>query len=286
MKIKRLANINIVITIMVFTGNYFYQSLGFNYILKIICSSGFALMGIINLVGAYKKIADKKVMVCMTFGLIFAFLGDVAINPNFVLGVIFFALGHVFFVASYIAYRKMERLDVILSLCLGGFSVGFILLFPYIFFEVEILKYVVLLYAVIISVMVAKSIGNAMREKDMFTGMIALGSILFFVSDMMLLLAWFSTIEGRWTSNVCMAAYYPGLCLLAGSMVVYINNIRNSLVERVKQMEAYFDDVLLAKEKGFTIINKNIAIKEKIQELKQYQESGQWLRDFEIYEEK
>ena len=30
------------------------------------------------------------------------------------------------------------------------------------------------------------------------------------------------TIEGRWTSNVCMAAYYPALCLLAGSMVVYM----------------------------------------------------------------
>lgn len=78
----------------------------------------------------------------------------------------------------------------------------------------------------IISVMVAKSLGNAVREKDVFTGMIAIGSVLFFVSDMMLLLAWFSTIEGRWTSNVCMAAYYPALCLLAGSMVVYLKKNR------------------------------------------------------------
>ena len=74
--------------------------------------------------------------------------------------------------------------------------------------------------------MVAKSLGNAVREKDVFTGMIAIGSVLFFVSDMMLLLAWFSTIEGRWTSNVCMAAYYPALCLLAGSMVVYLKKNR------------------------------------------------------------
>ena len=67
---------------------------------------------------------------------------------------------------------------------------------------------------------------NFHKFLDVFTGMIAIGSVLFFVSDMMLLLAWFSTIEGRWTSNVCMAAYYPALCLLAGSMVVYLKKNR------------------------------------------------------------
>lgn len=224
MKMRTLAIINIVITILVFIGNYFYQSLGFNYTLKIICSSGFALMGIINMIYAHKRVEDKKVLIFMTLGLIFAFLGDVAINPNFILGVIFFASGHVFFVASYLAYRKLEKLDIVLSVCLGVFSVGFILVFPYIMFDVPVLKYVVLLYAIIISVMVAKSMGNALREKCIFTGMIAVGSVLFFLSDMMLLLAWFSTIEGRWTSNVCMAAYYPALCLLAGSMVVYLKS--------------------------------------------------------------
>ena len=222
MKVKHLTWINIVITIAVFIGNYFYQSLGFNYTLKIMCSSGFAIMGLINMAYAAKRIPDKKVLTFMTLGLIFAFLGDVAINPNFILGVIFFASGHVFFVVSYMMYKKMEKLDLILSLGLGAFAVGFILLFPYIVFEEPALKYVVLFYAVIISVMVGKSAGNAMRDKSWYTVLIVLGSILFFVSDMMLLLAWFSTIEGRWTSNVCMAAYYPGLCLLAGSMVVYI----------------------------------------------------------------
>ena len=222
---KTLTIINILITVAVFIGNYFYQSLGFNYTLKIICSSGFALMGIINMLYAWKRIANKKVLSFMTLGLIFAFLGDVAINPNFVLGVIFFALGHVFFVAAYLIYKKLEKMDIFLCGALGLFAVGFILVFPYIVFDVAVLKYVVLAYAVIISAMVGKSVGNAVREKGIFTAMIAVGSVLFFISDMMLLLAWFSTIEGRWTSNVCMAAYYPALCLLAGSMVVYMKKI-------------------------------------------------------------
>ena len=232
MKMKTLTMINIIITIAVFIGNYFYQSLGFNYTLKIICSSGFALMGLINMMYANKKVEDKKALFFMTLGLVFAFLGDVAINPNFILGVIFFALGHVFFVVSYLTYRKLNKLDITLSTGLGIFSVGFILLFPYIIFEVTLLKYVVLVYAVIISVMVGKSVGNAIREKNLFTGMITTGSNLFFISDMMLLLAWFSTIEGRWTSNVCMGVYYPGLCLLAGSMVVYIKKAGIELKNR------------------------------------------------------
>ena len=222
MREKQLATINIVISIMVFIGNYFYQSLGFSYPLKIMCSGGFALMGIINMAYAYKRFENKKVLIFMTLGLIFAFLGDVAINPNFILGVIFFASGHVFFVVAYLAYKKLEKLDMIICAALGCFAVGFILFFPYIVFDVPALKYVVLVYAVIISMMVGKSVGNALRDKSVFTGMIVAGSVLFFISDMMLLLAWFSSIEGRWTSNVCMAAYYPGLCLLAGSMVAYV----------------------------------------------------------------
>ena len=49
----------------------------------------------------------------MAFGLIFAFLGDVAINPNFILGVILFALGHIFFVGSYMVYKKLDKLDIV-----------------------------------------------------------------------------------------------------------------------------------------------------------------------------
>lgn len=222
MNIKKLTMVNIIITIAVFIGNVFYQGLGFSYPIKIMCSSGFAIMGVINMLYAYKRVEEKKVLLFMTLGLVFAFLGDVAINPNFVLGVIFFASGHIFFVLSYLAYKKLDKLDVILSVALGVFAVGFILLFPYIVFDVPVLKYVVLVYAVIISIMVGKSVGNALRDKSVFTGMIVAGSVLFFISDMMLLLAWFSTIEGRWTSHVCMGVYYPGLCLLAGAMVAYI----------------------------------------------------------------
>jgi hypothetical protein len=44
--------------------------------------------------------------------------------------------------------------------------------------------------------------------------------LLFLISDLFLLIAWFSTIKGIWTSNVCMALYYPALTGLAFSMII------------------------------------------------------------------
>ncbi len=221
MKVKHLTIINVIITLVVLLGNVFYQGLGFNYTLKILCSSGFVLMGFFNVVYACKRVENKSVMIFMALGLVLAFLGDVAINLNFIMGAAFFALGHVLFVVSYLAYKKMTKLDVIFSAVLGLFSIIFVLTFPYIMFEVAFMQYVVLAYAVIISVMVGKALGNVVRDKSAFTGMIAVASVLFYISDLMLLLAYFSSITG-WTSNACMGTYYPGLCMLAGSMIMYI----------------------------------------------------------------
>ena len=287
MEIKQLTRINIIITLVVLIGNIFYQGLGFSYPLKIVCSSGFAITGIINYAYATRKIEEKRILSFMALGLIFAFLGDVAINPNFILGVIFFALGHVFFVDSYLIYKPLHKWDILLCLGLGVFSISFILCFPYILFEVSVLKYVVLVYACIISVMVGKSVGNAICEKSIFTCMIMLGSILFFISDMMLLLAWFSKIEGRWTSHVCMATYYPALCLLAGSMVLYVKtNVKKdadseNIFARVMQMEKYYDEVQDTLNKDDTNINGKKKIVEMVQSLREYQVSGQWLKDYE-----
>lgn len=214
MEIKQLTRINIIITLVVLIGNIFYQGLGFSYPLKIVCSSGFAIMGIINYAYATRKIEEKRILSFMALGL-------------------------------------------------GVFSISFILCFPYILFEVSVLKYVVLVYACIISVMVGKSVGNAICEKSIFACMIMLGSILFFISDMMLLLAWFSRIEGRWTSHVCMATYYPALCLLAGSMVLYVKtNVKKdadseNIFARVMQMEKYYDEVQDTLNKDDTNINGN-----------------------------
>lgn len=52
-------------------------------------------------------------------------------------------------------------------------------------------------------------------------------------------------------------------------------------IERVKQMEQYMDEVRKAVSSGVKSITEDIHIKEKLEILTQYYESGQWLQDYD-----
>ena len=65
--------------------------------------------------------------------------------------------------------------------------------------------------------MLGKALGNFIREKNLVNGTIAVASILFFFSDLMLVFDWFIGLW-NWTDNACMGTYYPALCFLALAM--------------------------------------------------------------------
>lgn len=223
-KLSTIVATNIALSLLVLVGNYFYQSMNLTYPIKLICSGGFMLMGIINFIYALKaKCKNIKLMAIMALGLIFAFGGDFAINQDFVSGVILFALGHVFFVIAYLMYCKITKVDIVISVLWGIMAVGLIMFCPLFVFEPPVFQYICAAYAAIISVMVGKSLGNAIGEKSPYTILIAIASVLFFFSDVSLVFAWFSIIEGRWLSYLCMGLYYPALVMLGWSMLVYID---------------------------------------------------------------
>ena len=91
MKVKKLALLlNLLIIAAILILNYFYQSNHFNFTLKCICSTGFALLGIINLGYAIgTKQENIKFFVLMAMGLMLAMLGDVFINKNFIVTVFY-----------------------------------------------------------------------------------------------------------------------------------------------------------------------------------------------------
>ena len=185
------------------------------------CSGVFLLLGIINfLYFVNQRSTQRHVMIMILFGVFFSFLGDLTINLMFEAGAAIFALGHIFFVISYFLYERLHRIDLIIFLVLSTFSICFVLFFPPIYFENEIYKYICLIYSVIISLMVSKSIGNCIVRGNDYCYIISLSSILFFISDLMLLLAWFSSITG-WTNHACMALYYPAMCLFSFSIIIY-----------------------------------------------------------------
>ena len=218
MRNKFMLAVNTVMICAIFIMNYFYQSNGFDFTLKCICSGSFALLGLINLCYAFiTKQKNKAFYIGMALGLVLAFLGDVLIGYDFIVGAATFALGHICFVIAYCFIQKMQKLDYILSGILFLGCLIFLLFCPLLNFDVAVFRIVCIVYALIISTMLGKALGNFIREKNLVCGTIAVASILFFFSDLMLVFDWFIGLW-NWTDHACMGTYYPALCFLALAM--------------------------------------------------------------------
>lgn len=213
---KILLAVNLIIASAIFMGNYFYLTEG-GLLLKSLCSSGFALMGLINLGYAIAvKSPHLKFHIAMAIGLVFACLGDIVIGDSFILGAALFAIGHICYFISYCIFDRLRWLDLIISgvifLCAGVF----VMFCPLLEFPNLIMQLVCLVYALIISLMVGKAIAHFIRHKSLVTAVIFIGSVLFFFSDLMLVFDWFMNM-GQIAGRLCMATYYPAECLLAFS---------------------------------------------------------------------
>ena len=210
--------LNILIISAIFVLNYFYQKNNFVFSLKCICSAAFALLGIINLLFAIvESQEDPKFFIMMSMGLVFAMLGDVFINKSFVMGAGFFALGHVGFAVAYSFLQGFDLRDVIIVGVIFLVTAAFLLFAPCVDFGSKKIKWICLSYSFIISIMLGKAMANLICQVNAVNALISAGSLLFFFSDLMLVLNWFVGV-GRWAGNACMGTYYPALCILAFSM--------------------------------------------------------------------
>ncbi len=217
---KIFFSINVIFICAIFVLNYFYQSNGFDYTLKCVCSMGFALLGMINLCYAFlSRQKNKPFYIGMASGLFLAMLGDVIINHDFIIGAAVFALGHISFVVAYCFLQRIKWLEIAIGGVVFIGAGAFLLFCPLLSFDEPIFRIVCLIYALIISLMLGKAISDFIRERNAVCGIIAIASVLFFTSDLMLVFDWFI---GRWswTNEVCMATYYPALCMLAFSMLI------------------------------------------------------------------
>ena len=200
--------------------NFFYQKNGFDFTLKCICSGLFVLLGLVNCIFTFRaRQGDRRFGISMLLGLFLAFLGDVLIGYNFIVGAGVFALGHICFVIAYGFLARFRGWDFLFSGVLFAGAAAFLLFSPLLTFDVPVFRAVCLVYALIISSMLGKAVGNALAKKSLCTAVLCAGSALFFFSDLMLVFDWFI---GRWawTDNACMGTYYPALCLMALSILL------------------------------------------------------------------
>lgn len=220
--------INIAISACIYVLNYFYQHNNFNFTLKCITSGLFALLAIINITYCIKesvKKEDLKYPLFMVLGAIFCFLGDAFINHYFIIGVVLFALGHVFYVAGYFMLQKFKMLDLYIGGGLGLVTGLFVLLCPYLKFDAPILKVACIIYAFILSFMVGKTVSNFVSKREKMNLYLMAGAILFLISDLCLLICWFwFTKVSRAFNYTCMAVYYPANILFAYTIYYYLKN--------------------------------------------------------------
>ena len=213
--------INLVLASLVFVGNYFYLTEG-GLTLKAACSSGFALMGLINLIYALAiKAENLKFNVSMATGLVFACLGDIVLGFDFIIGAALFAIGHICYFISYCMLQRIVRRDFLIGGILFVLAGGFVLFCPLLEFPEQIMQIVCLVYALIISMMLGKAISNFYATKTILTTVILVGSVLFFFSDLMLVFDWFMGM-GKIAGRLCMGTYYPAECLLGLSACLHV----------------------------------------------------------------
>ncbi len=224
---KITLSINIIFAFLIALSDALYITIKHPvYVLKTLTSSLFLLLGIINLFLIFKSFKNKSLKIfsiLLVFGLLFSFLGDILLIDYFIIGAIFFAIGHIFFFLSYCFLTKYSLKDIVVTLFILIISLSIILFVPY--FSFGSYFPIVIAYACIISLMLAKSLSNLFFNTKFSNKLmlyIFIGSLLFYLSDLMLVLNMFTNITYNF-GTLCLAFYYPAQFLLASS--IYISSI-------------------------------------------------------------
>ena len=187
------------------------------YIIKTLDSVLFVLCGVVNLIFLYKYKKEESIYKAFILlaGLSFACVGDIVLISNFVLGAIFFGVGHIFFVIFFYSLNGFNYKDILISL--GIFIVCLLLIFLLPVFDFGNFLLVVIFYALIISFMLGKAASNYINTKLPCNLILFIGAGLFFFSDFMLVFDRFTNL-GEVFGLLCLATYYLAEFLLAMSI--------------------------------------------------------------------
>lgn len=214
---KGFLTANILLITAVLLGDLYYYFHG-TTLLKGIVSFGFVLLAVTNLIYSIRtKASNLKYPALMTIGAIFAMVGDILLGSQFALGAASFAIGHVFFATSYCMLSKFQLRNLIPGICIFVPPLLLMTLAPFFDYGSLFMEMLCITYAAVICVMVGKAIANFMQHKSVLYGVILAGSILFYISDLMLLLYVFGGAP-KITDTICIGTYYPAQCLLAHSL--------------------------------------------------------------------
>lgn len=162
-------------------------------------------------------------------------IADVLLAVDFAKGVIFFAIGHILYLAGFYMIDGPHLLDFLLGVPISAISIFVVCGTPFINVPDPLLEKGLMVYAVIISFMAGKSVSNFAVDRTRARLMIAASSVLFLLSDVALMAYMFySPLRLFWV--LCIYMYWPAQLLLAWALLhfaeenqrqkVHINTIR------------------------------------------------------------
>lgn len=218
-KFFTIANIIMLTFILIFDIYYMFSDKLF---IKTITSIIFLMTGIINSIYCINNKVNLKFPIFMIGALTCSMLGDILIELNFCVGTLVFIVAQIFYFISYCNLEKINRRDFILGFIISIASLFIILFMPFLYFKESLNQYVCCTYSITISFVLGKAISNLLKEHSFKNIIIFVGSILFFISDFMLVLELFGGISVA--SYLCHATYYPAQFLLAFSIYIYNMN--------------------------------------------------------------
>ena len=219
---KKQFVINIVLswTVMIFA--FLFLITG-NLLAKTAASICFAAIGVMNFIITGKRLKEYRAFSLLILcGLFVAMSGDVVINYSFIVGAALFAVGHIlFFAAQCKLCRKEDRnriRDIVCGISLFAVNMLIMFLAP-IEIRSETTTAVCAAYAAIISIMTGKAISNFIADKKPVFRLMLLGTVLFMVSDILLVLYVFM---GRIVviHYISISLYYISEIVLADSYLV------------------------------------------------------------------
>ncbi len=216
-QIKLFIALNIVFFILSVITDVLYMNLHQPYIFKTLASVTFVVWSLINLtlMFVFKNTINKKFMIFMFIGQIFACIGDILLIDFFIIGACFFAISHIFFFVSYFFLQKFKWQDLIYIVTTIIFSIAFILISKV---DLGSLAILVFIYAIVISTMLGKSL-TLFKGSKIIASVIFIGSLMFYLSDLFLMLNIFGNVSFN-ADAFCLIFYYPAEFVLASSVGV------------------------------------------------------------------
>lgn len=183
--------------------------------LKGTTSAWFVLLGLLNLIHAQRThIPQLRFPVLIFLGLVFGMSADILLGVHFISGILSFALGHILYLVAFYTLEKPHKADLFLILPIAAVSVFIVTGTPWIRITDPMLKKLLISYAVIIAAMVGKALSNLRYGRSLARGPIALGSAMFWFSDLILAIDMFGA-SSRLTWVLCSYVYWPAQTIMA-----------------------------------------------------------------------